>query len=69
MFTIIDKARRTDTGIIINILEINEMVEIFLKYHEETGKFNKKQHMLTEKLAIKKYIGGMWNFEGISDNI
>ena len=69
MFTIIDKARRTDTGIIINILETNEMVEIFLKYHEETGKFNKKQHMLTEKWAIKKCIGETLNFLGISEII
>ena len=54
MFMIKDKARRIDTGVTISIFEINETVEIFLKYHEETGTLNKKQHMLTAKLDTKK---------------
>lgn len=54
MFMIKDKARRIETGVTISMFEINETVEIFLKYHEETGTPNKKQHMLTAKLDTKK---------------
>lgn len=69
MFIIRDNAKRIDTGVTIRTLEINENVEIFLKYHEETGTSNKKQHMLIVKLDIKKYVAGLFNFLGIYDNI
>ena len=53
-FIIRDKASKIDTGVTISTFEINETVEIFLKYHEETGTSNKKQHILTAKLDTKK---------------
>ena len=69
MFIIRDNAKIIDTGVTIRTLEINETVEIFLKYHEETGMFNKKQHTLTVKLDTKKYVAELLKFLGIYDNI
>lgn len=62
IFVTKDKDRRTDTGMIRNMFEINETVDIFLKYHDEIGTFNIKQHMLTAKFDTKKYIIELLNF-------